>query len=119
LKGTFRNEDDAEFDSRLAKLFARWSRRWRIKYRGSEAPKIHVSARRQGYEWEFSVRLELSPGSECELREPVAGMLREPIKARTAKIQSTDAQNGDGFARSSVESSVMDEERRGGDETVE
>jgi PAS domain S-box-containing protein len=27
-----------------------------IKYRSSEAPKIHVSARRQGYEWEFSVK---------------------------------------------------------------
>ena len=40
-------------------------------------------------------------------------MIREKLKWRTHKSESTDAEHGDGITRSSEEVSVMEMERRG------
>jgi hypothetical protein len=45
--------------------------------------------------------------------EPVVPMLRENLKWRTHKRESTDAEHGGGLTRSSAEVSVMEMERRG------
>lgn len=52
-------------------------------------------------------------GFFMELWEPVMLMLREPLKWRTHKSQSTDAAYWGGVVRSSVEAAVMAVEQRG------
>jgi hypothetical protein len=49
----------------------------------------------------------------CGTWEPVGPMLREELKWKTHKSESTDAGHGGGLTRSSVEVSVMGMERRG------
>ncbi len=49
----------------------------------------------------------------CGTWEPVAAMLREKLKWKTHKGESTDARHRGGLTRSSDEISVMEMERRG------
>jgi hypothetical protein len=56
---------------------------------------------------------ELDPGSQVELREPVAAMLRERHKQRPCEADRIDALHRDGQARSSDEAAVTAVERRG------